>query len=106
LIKISKTKEINGIIVKYYKAKAKILFVTDFPFESIVSDNSAIIQSLYPRFYKIITELLINKKSLILKASKSKTICKICKINHQHEFILFLIFSVVITMVLNNILKK
>lgn len=106
LIKISRTSEVNGIIVKYYKATIKTLFANDIPFETIISENNAIIQLIYPKFYKIINELLNNKKDLILKTAKSKTVCKICKINHHDEFLLLLIFSAVIAKVIDNILTK
>lgn len=106
MIKISKTSEVNGIIVKHYKATIKTLLINDFPIETITSDNYSIIQLLYPKFYKIINELFINKRELISKISKSKTVCKICKINHHNEFLLFLIFSAVIAKVLDNLLRK
>jgi DNA-binding transcriptional ArsR family regulator len=105
LITISKTKEVKGTLVKYYRSTLKPLLVNDFPFESVISDNIKIINSFYPKLYKIINELLIDEQNLILNPTKSKTICKICKANHYAEFLLFIIFSVVLTRVLNKALK-
>ncbi len=105
LIRISKTKEVKGTLVKYYKSTLKTLFFDDVSFDSIISDNIKIINSLYPKFYKIFNELFIDEQNLILDLSKSKSVCKICKINHYAEFLLFLIFSVVITKVLNKLLQ-
>src|SRR5919112_5377517 len=51
LIKISKTREVKGTLVKYYRATLKTLFFNDLSFESVISDNSKIINSLYPRLY-------------------------------------------------------
>ncbi len=105
LIKISKTKEVKGTLVKYYKSNLKTLVFDDLSFDTVIPDNIKIIDSLYPKFYKIINELFIEEQNLILNLSKSKTICKICKTNHYVEFLLFLIFSVVITKVLDKVLK-
>ncbi len=92
-------------MVKYYKSNLKALVFDDLYFDTVIPDNIKIINSLYPKFYKIINELFIDEQTLILNLSKSKTICKICKTNHHVEFLLFLIFSVVITKVLNKVLK-
>ncbi len=106
LIKISKTKEVKGTLVKYYKSTIKSLFFDILSFDSVVLENISIINSLYPKFYKIINELFVEEQNLLSNLSKSKTICKICKTNHYMEFLLFLIFSVVISKVLDKILKK
>ncbi len=105
LIKISKTQEVKGTLVKYYRSTLKTLFFNDLSFESVISDNIKIINSLYPKLYKIINELFIDEKNLILDLVKSKSICKICKTNHYAEFLLFILFSVVLTKVLNKVLK-
>ena len=106
LIKISKTREVKGTLVKYYKSTIKSLFFDILSFDSVVPENISIINSLYPKFYKIIKELFIEEQNLVSNLSKSKTICKTCKTNHYIEFLLFLIFSVVITKALDKILKK
>ena len=106
LIKISKTREVKGTLVKYYKSTIKSLFFDILSFDSVVTENISIINSLYPKFYKIINELFVEEQNLLSNLSKSKTICKICKTNHYMEFLLFLIFSVVISKVLDKILKK
>lgn len=106
LIKISKTKEVKGTLVKYYKSTIKSLFFDILSFDSVVTENISIINSLYPKFYKIINELFVEEQNLLSNLSKSKTICKICKTNHYMEFLLFLIFSVVISKVPDKILKK
>lgn len=105
LIKISKTKEVKGTLVKYYRATLKTLFFNDLSFESVISDNIQIINSLYPKLYKNIYELFTDEKNLILDLTKSKTMCKICNTNHHNELLLFIIFSVVLTKVLNKVLK-
>lgn len=105
LIRISRTKEVKGTLVKYYKSNLKTLFFDGFSFDTIISDNIKIINTLYPKFYKIINELFNYEQNLLSNLSKSKTICKICKTNHHVEFLLFLIFSVVIAKVLNKLLK-
>ena len=105
LIKISRTKEVKGTLVKYYKSNLKTLFFDCFSFDTIISDNIKIINTLYPKFYKIVNELFNYEQNLVSNLSKSKTICKICKTNHHVEFLLFLIFSVVIAKVLNKLLK-
>ncbi|MBA3978710.1 MAG: winged helix-turn-helix transcriptional regulator [Nitrosopumilus sp.] len=105
LIRISKTKEVKGILVKYYRSTLKTIFFNDYSFESVASDNIKIINSLYPKLYKIINELLTDEKNFILAQPKSKTMCKICNANHYNEFLLFMIFSVVLTKVLNKALK-
>ena len=105
LIKVSKTKEVKGTLVKYYRSTLKTLFFNDLSFESVISDNIKIINSLYPKLYKNIKELFTDEKDLILDLTKSKTVCKICKTNHRNEFLLFMIFSVVLTKVLNKVLK-
>jgi DNA-binding transcriptional ArsR family regulator len=105
LIRISKTKEVKGTLVKYYKSTLKTLFFDNLFFDTIISDNIKIINSLYPKFHKIINELFNDEQNLISNLSKPKTICKICKINHHAEFLLFLIFGVVIAKVLNKLLK-
>ena len=105
LIKISKTKEVKGTLVKYYRSTLKTLFFNDLSFESVISDNIKLINSLYPKLYKNIDELFIDEKDLVLDLTKSKTMCKICKTNHRNEFLLFIIFSVVLTKVLNKVLK-
>jgi DNA-binding transcriptional ArsR family regulator len=105
LIKISRTKEVKGTLIKYYKSTLKILFFDDFILDTIIPDNISIINSLYPKFYKIIKELFVDEQNLIINLSKSKIVCKICKACHNVEFLLLLIFSVVITKVLDKVLR-
>ncbi|HEY6536524.1 MAG TPA: winged helix-turn-helix domain-containing protein [Candidatus Nitrosocosmicus sp.] len=105
LVKITKTKEVKGTLVKYYRSTLKGLFLDNVIFDTIISDNLEIINTLYLKFYKALKQLFKYNQNLVPDLSKTKPICKICKINHHVESILFLILSVVITKVFSKLLK-
>jgi DNA-binding transcriptional ArsR family regulator len=105
LIKISRTREVKGNLVKYYRSTIKALFSNDISFDSVISNNIKTINILYPKIFKVMDELFIDEENLISDLAKSKTRCKICKANHYAEFLLFVIFSVVLTKVLTKLLK-
>ncbi len=105
LVKITKTREVKGTLVKYYRSTLKTLFLDNLFFDTIISENFEIINALYLKFYKILKLLFKHNQNLVSNLSKTKPICKICKINHHSESVLFLILSVVITKVFSKLLK-
>lgn len=105
LVKITKTKEVKGTLVKYYRSTLKGLFLDNIILDNIISDNLEIINTLYLKFYKALKQLFKYNQNLVPDLSKTKPTCKICKINHHVESILFLILSVVITKVFSKLLK-
>ena len=93
-------------MVKYYKSNVKILVYENYPFITFAQDNKEIINSLYPKLYKVIKKIMISEKeliSVILSDVKSK--CKICRTYHYAEFLLFMVLNMVIAKVLRKLLK-
>ncbi len=106
LIEISKTSEVKGTVVKYYKSNLKPLFFENFPLTSLTTDYAELINSLYPKFYKIIKEFILSEKNFNSNLSPQlKTKCRICKTYHYFEFLLFLILNVIITRISRKLLK-
>ena len=106
LISIHRKKEIKGKLVKYYKSNVKMLIYDNYPFVTFTRDNRYIINSFYPKFYKVIKKIITSDKdlvSIILSEIRSK--CKICKTYHYAEFLLFMVLNMVIAKVLRKLLK-
>lgn len=106
LISIHRKKEIKGKLVKYYKSNVKMLIYDNYPFVTFTRDNRYIINSFYPKFYKVIKKIITRDKdlvSIILSEIRSK--CKICKTYHYAEFLLFMVLNMVIAKVLRKLLK-
>ena len=106
LINIQRKEEVKGILVKYYKSNVKILVYENYPFITFAQDNKEIINSLYPKLYKVIRKIMISEKelmSVILSDVKSK--CKICRTYHYAEFLLFMVLNMVMAKVLRKLLK-
>jgi DNA-binding transcriptional ArsR family regulator len=104
LIRITKTKEVKGTVMKYYKSNLKVLFANDPHLDFKVIYDPKLINSLYPQFYKLIKKFIIENKNL-LNLTKLKTRCKICKINHYDEYLIFLVFNVLFTKALSKMLR-
>ena len=106
LISIQRKEEVKGILVKYYKSNVKMLVYENYPFVTFARDNKEIINSLYPKFYKVIKKIITNEKDLIsVILSDVKSRCKICRTYHYAEFLLFMVLNMVIAKVLRKLLK-
>lgn len=106
LISIHRKEEVKGTLVNYYKSNVKMLIYDNYPFVTFARDNKDIVNSLYPKFYKVIKKIIMSDKdlvSIILSERRSK--CKICKTYHYAEFLLFMVLNMVIAKVLRKLLK-
>lgn len=109
LIKISKTKEVKGTVVKYYKANFKLLFIENSLLKSGISKYKQVIISAYSKIYNIIKKMIFTEKAFNNLLSdlkiKSKT-CKACKINHSIESMIFLVLNIAITKSIRRALRS
>lgn len=109
LIKVSKTKEVKGTVIKYYKANFKPLFFENPLLKDHIVKYKSIILSIYHKLYNIIKKMILSENTfndLLSDLKIKRKICRICKINHFVESILFLILNIAVTKSISRALKS